>query len=146
MRADKAGWFRPVYGYAAAAVCVALAAWGAANPPPTLGLTQTLERTDRDTQLPLERFAIQTGSETVALPVVRESESPATQTPQRHPARHLPALAGQSFRPDARIGTYLRQSAGAGSSRSGFSRPASARRDDGTRGYYRTIQDWKNWT
>ncbi|MFM0514745.1 hypothetical protein [Paraburkholderia sp. RL17-373-BIF-A] len=56
MRAKKAIWLRPACGYVDAAVCVAIATWGASRPLPTLGFVQARNRADRDTQLPLERF------------------------------------------------------------------------------------------
>jgi hypothetical protein len=128
MRAEKAIWLRPACGYVAAAVCVAIAAWGASRPPPTFGFVQALDSADRDTQLPLERFAIEAGN--AAAP------SPQSKTE--------PQQAAQPLQPNQSIGTSTRN--WSGQAQIGFVRLSTPRRKSGAHGYYRKIEDWKNWT
>ncbi|MBB5470605.1 hypothetical protein OKW30_005121 [Paraburkholderia sp. Clong3] len=125
MLAVKATWFRPACGYAAATVCVALAAWGGASPPPTLGIMRALDQTERDTQLPLERFAIKAGN-------VAASSSLAPR-----PQRQQPQQTAQPSRPNRRISEYLRGRA---------IKADTSQRESGAHGYYRKIDNWKNWT
>ncbi len=125
MRAVKATWFRPAYGYAAATVCVALAAWGAVSPPPTLGIMRALNQTDRDTQLPLERFAIEAAH-------VAASSSIAPR-----PQRKKPRQTAERSQPDRRVSSHRR----------GRTFNADTlQRESGAHGYYQKIHDWKNWT
>lgn len=63
MLAAKAEWFRP--GYAAAAACVSLAAWNASNAP---AFREVINRTAQDTQLPLERLAVESDSAAMLSP------------------------------------------------------------------------------
>lgn len=132
MRAKKVIWLPPACGSVAAAVCVAIAVWGASRPPPTLGFVQALNRVDRDTQLPLERFAIEAGNAAVA-------------SPQSQPGSHRQSQqATQSSWPLQCVGTSAHK--GPGQAQIGFVRLGMPHRDRGTFGYYRKIQDWKNWT
>lgn len=137
MRAEKTFRYRPAYGYAAATLCVALAAWGATSPPPTLGIVQALGQTDRDTQLPLERFAIEAGNAPAA-------SAPALQRTQQ-------SLPGQSSRPAARPSQQDGRSHGharawKAETQNGFARLSTRRRESNPRDDYRTIENWKNWT
>lgn len=137
MRAEKAFWNRPAYGYAVAAVCVALAAWSAASPPPTLGIVQALDQTDRDTQLPLERFAIEAGN-AAASPsrALRQAEESLPRRSPRHAVRPSPQ--------DRSVGGDMRnRKAGTDN---GFARLSTPRRTSGARDDDRAIKDWKNWT
>jgi hypothetical protein len=137
MRIEKAFRFRPAYGYAAAVVCVALAAWGAVNPPPTLGIVQTLDQTDLDTQLPLERFAVAAGN------AAASSSRALRQTEQSLPLP-LPRHAERAVPQDRRIsGDTRNEKAEAGN---GFARLSTPRRKSNAHDDYRTIENWKNWT
>lgn len=132
MRAKKAIWLRAACGYVAAAVCVAIAAWGASRSPPTLGFVQALDRADRDTQLPLERFAIEAGHSAAASPQSQPGPRPQAQQ------------AAQSSQPDQSLGNSAHKRPG--QAQIGFVRVGMPHRESGTPGYYRKIQDWKNWT
>jgi hypothetical protein len=137
MRTEKAFRFRPAYGYAAAVVCVALAAWGAVNPPPTLGIAQTLNQTNLDTQLPLERFAVAAGN-AAASPsrALRQTQQSLPLPLPRHDERTVPQ--------DQRVSGYARN--GKAEAENGFARLSTPRRKSNTHDYYPTIENWKNWT
>ncbi|MFM0397303.1 hypothetical protein [Paraburkholderia phytofirmans] len=131
MRAEKAVWLRPACGYVAAAVCLAIAAWGASRPPPTLGFVQVLDHADSDALLPLEQFAIEAGDEVAALP-------------RSQPETHLQPQPQPTAQPDQNPGTSARNRPG--QAQIGFVRPGMPRRESDAHGYYREIDDWRNWT
>ena len=146
MRAEKAFWYRPAYGYAAAAVCVALAAWGAANPPPTLGIVQALGQTDRDTQLPLERFAVEAGNPAASsVPALRRTEQPLPHRSTRRevaPAPQDRRVSGPAR--DRKAGTDAGLARRSAPRREHEVHEAHDQRDQ--HADYRTIENWKNWT
>jgi hypothetical protein len=143
MRGLKATLYRPACGYAAATVCAAIAAWGAASPPPTLGIMQALYQTDRDTQLPLERFAV--GAEHLAASSSLPPVSPPPRS-NRQPqwSQQLPRQTAQPSRAGRRISAYVHN----GATRPEHTAPGpdTARRSSGVNGYYLKIDDWKHWT
>lgn len=141
MSAEKAIWFRPAWGYAAAAVCVALAAWGAASPSPTLGIVQVLDQTDRDMQLPLERFAVEAAN--TAASSSQALRQPQRQLPAPSPGQS-PQHGAQRSPQDRRMSDYVPNwTAGTDN---GFARLGTPRRKTGAPGYYRKTDDHKNWT
>jgi hypothetical protein len=134
VRAQKPVWYRPAYGYAAAVVCVALAVCVAPSAPRALSFRQAIDQTDRDAQLPLERFAVEAGDPPVA-PSQPQSQlqsplQPATQSSQPQPDSCMQAAARGGSK-QAQIGVAKLHTLGWA---------------PGARGYYRKIEDWKNWT
>jgi hypothetical protein len=61
MAAYKATRFRPSYRRAAVAAALLISAWCLATSHGAPDLRKALEQTDRDTQLPLERIAVEAG-------------------------------------------------------------------------------------
>lgn len=130
MQAQKAVWYRPAYGYAAAVVCVALAVCGASSPPRALSFRQAIDQTDRDAQLPLERFAVEAGN------------PPAAQSQSQSPLRP----ATQSSQPKADQCVQAAARGGPQQPHIGVAKLRTLHWEPGVRGYYRKIEDWKNWT
>jgi hypothetical protein len=130
MRAEKATRLRPACAYVAAAVCAAAGAWSASYPPPTLGIVQALDRANRDTQLPLERFAIEAGN--------------AAASSQQLPREVRPQQAARLSQPNQGVGTAA--SDWSGQAQIGLAGLGTDRLGNMTHGYFRKIQDWRSWT
>lgn len=143
MRAVKASWYRPAYGYAAATVCIAIAAWAAASPPPTLGIVQALYQTDRDTQLPLERFAIDADNMAASSPAPPVSRQPRSTNPPQWSRKQL-RLTAQPTRPGQRVSSDAYNSAA--QAEHGTAGSGASNRKSGVNGYFRKIDDSKYWT
>ncbi|MGF6574807.1 hypothetical protein ABH945_006935 [Paraburkholderia sp. GAS333] len=139
----KAHWYRPAYGYAAAAFCAAITAWGAASAPPTLGIMQALSQTDRDTQLPLERFAIDADHMGASSSLAQVSRPPRPAI-SRQSLQPLPRQAAQPSAPSRRISSYP-QSLAAQPDHDTV-RSITSHRNRGSHGYFHKIDDWKYWT
>jgi hypothetical protein len=138
MPAEKAVRFPTAYGYAVAAACAALAAWGAANPPSMRGIVRAIAESSRDTQLPLERLAIET------------SGSPSLPPFSQLKAWQQLSLSWQVVQPSTpsrrhrRMSTSIRDESAEMEKR--FSGQRASQSKNAPHGYYRKIEDWKNWT
>jgi hypothetical protein len=130
MQAQKAVWYRPAYGYAAAVVCVALAVCAAPGPSRAVTFRQAIDQTGWDAQLPLERLAVEARN-----PPAAPSQSQSPLQPAAQSSRPQPDQCVQATECDGPKQPHI-----------GLAKLRTLRSEPGVRGYYMKIKDWKNWT
>lgn len=130
MQAQKAVWYRPAYGYAAAVVCVALAVCGASSPPRAVSFRQAVDQAGWDAQLPLERLAVESRNPPAVPSQSQSPLQPAAQSSRRQPEQCVHAT----------------ECNGPKQPHIGMAKLPTLRSEPRVHGYYMKIKDWKNWT